>query len=127
MTNPRVPRVQCEHVRMYESHRRPVCPLNRLKSVWRHRCHWTLEAVLLGLLLGSDWYPTADDPTHEDFVRNLRGASALSIAYALASGAVFNVSNALLTKLIGLVGLAVSFPICIDAPPRSFWCSIVRA
>ena len=69
---------------------------------------WT---IIIGYLLGSDWY--AQDSEHRDFFASISGASLRSIGYALASGVVFNLANVLLTVLIGLVGLAVSFPICI--------------
>jgi glucose uptake protein len=71
-------------------------------------CAWT---VLLGFLLGSDWYP--QDEQHNSFFRSIGGASARSVGYACAGGAVFNIANVLLTVLIKMVGLAVSFPICI--------------
>jgi glucose uptake protein len=68
-------------------------------------------STILGFILGGDYY--SDDIEHEDFIRNLKNASLTSVGYAMASGAIFNVSNSLLAVLIGLVGLSVSFPICI--------------
>lgn len=68
-------------------------------------------AALLGLVLGGDYY--SQDLEHHDFLRNLHNASIDSIGYAMGAGAIFNVANSLLAVLVGLVGLSVSFPICI--------------
>ena len=70
-----------------------------------------LWSAILGFVLGGDYY--AQDSMHRNFIHNLRNATGDSILYAMASGAIFNVSNSLLAILIGLVGLSVSFPICI--------------
>ena len=66
---------------------------------------------ILGIILGGDYYSA--DLEHHDFITNLKNASSTSIGYAMASGAIFNIANALLVVLIGLVGLSISFPICI--------------
>jgi glucose uptake protein len=74
-------------------------------------CSLFFCSTILGFILGADYYE--QDVQHHDFLRNLNNATLSSISYALASGAIFNFSNSLLAVLIGLVGLSVSFPICI--------------
>src|SRR5260370_31131880 len=44
-------------------------------------------------------------------IANLRQADGVSILYALAAGAVFNIANLLLVATISIAGLAVAFPI----------------
>ena len=44
-------------------------------------------------------------------IANLRQADGISLLYALAGGAVFNIANLLLVAAISIAGLAVAFPV----------------
>ena len=73
-----------------------------------------LTTVLLGLTLGSDaiFHSTGAD-VDNDFISNMLQASWTHVAYAAASGAVFNFGNILFVNVIRLVGMAVAFPLAV--------------
>eukprot|EP00949_MAST-11_sp_MAST-11-sp1_P003665 g3665.t1 len=73
-----------------------------------------LTTVLLGLTLGSDaiFHSTGAD-VDNDFISNMLQASWTHVAYAAASGAVFNFGNILFVNAIRLVGMAVAFPLAV--------------
>lgn len=63
-----------------------------------------LVSLVLGLTMGSTGGPGG-------MIENLRQADGISILYALAGGAVFNIGNLLLVAAISIAGLAVAFPV----------------
>lgn len=71
---------------------------------WDYVIGVLLVSLILGLTMGSLGGPAA-------LVANLRQADLVSIFYALAGGAVFNVANLLLVAAISIAGLAVAFPV----------------
>jgi glucose uptake protein len=71
---------------------------------WDYVIGVLLVSLLLGLTMGSTGGPTA-------MIANLRQADGVSILYALAGGAVFNIANLLLVAAISIAGLAVAFPV----------------
>jgi len=71
---------------------------------WDYVVGVLLVSLFLGLTMGSTGGPAAMIP-------NLRGTGTVSILYALAGGAVFNVANLLLVAAISIAGLAVAFPV----------------
>ena len=72
---------------------------------WDYVFGTTLISIVLAFTLGT---LSRSEPS---FLANLAGASRASIFWALAGGAMFNVSNILLTGAIELAGLAVAFPV----------------
>ena len=71
---------------------------------WDYVIGVLLVSLLLGLTMGSTGGPAA-------MIANLRQADGVSILYALAGGAVFNIANLLLVAAISIAGLAVAFPV----------------
>ncbi|HTV80074.1 MAG TPA: hypothetical protein VMF03_17620 [Steroidobacteraceae bacterium] len=72
---------------------------------WDYVIGLLVITVVVGLTLGST------DSGLNSFTHNLHTASADSVGYALAAGAVFNVANLLLVAAISIAGLAVAFPV----------------
>ncbi len=80
----------------------------KLTPGWRFQSfYWD---YVVGLFLASLAFGTALGGG-ADFWHRLGTPSALAIAYALLSGAIFNAANELLVAAIDLAGLAVAFPI----------------
>ena len=71
---------------------------------WDYVIGVLLASLVLGLTLGSLGGPGAMIP-------NLLQTDAMSLFYALAGGAVFNIANLLLVAAISIAGLAVAFPV----------------
>ena len=71
---------------------------------WDYVIGVLLASLVLGLTLGSLGGPGAMIP-------NLLQTDAMSLLYALAGGAVFNIANLLLVAAISIAGLAVAFPV----------------
>ena len=65
-----------------------------------------LCSAVFGLTLGQ-LHPSSPD----SFFLNLRAASALSLWFAFAGGAVFSIGNILIVAAISVAGMAVAFPI----------------
>ena len=71
---------------------------------WDYVIGVMLVSLVLGLTMGSLGGPGAMIP-------NLRQTDGMSLFYALAGGAVFNIANLLLVAAISIAGLAVAFPV----------------
>ncbi len=71
---------------------------------WDYVVGVLLVSLVLGLTMGSTGGPAA-------MLANLARADGVSILYALAGGAVFNIANLLLVAAISIAGLAVAFPV----------------
>ena len=83
-----------------------LCPGYRFQLFyWDYVIGLLAGTLLLGLTLGSigSFGPS--------FLADLRGAPGVDIAYAMASGAVFNIANLLLVAAIEVAGMAVAFPV----------------
>jgi glucose uptake protein len=72
---------------------------------WDYVFGTTLASLVLALTLGT--FGASGPP----FLDDLAAATTAGIAYGLAGGAVFNLSNILLTGAIEVAGLAVAFPV----------------
>ncbi|MEP7366304.1 MAG: AcrB/AcrD/AcrF family protein [Acidobacteriota bacterium] len=72
---------------------------------WDYVFGTTLVSIVLAFTLGS--FGSSGPP----FLSDLSAATTAGIAYGFAGGAVFNLSNILLTGAIEVAGLAVAFPV----------------
>lgn len=72
---------------------------------WDYVFGTTLVSIILAFTLGS--LGSSGPP----FLDDIAAATAAGIAYGFAGGAVFNLSNILLTGAIEVAGLAVAFPV----------------
>src|SRR5438067_2080502 len=83
-----------------------LCPGYRFQLFyWDYIIGMFAGTLLLGATLGSGGsvgLPFAPDIQH---------ASRISIGYAIAGGAVFNIANLLLVAAIEVAGMAVAFPV----------------
>jgi glucose uptake protein len=74
---------------------------------WDYALGIFLSSLLLALTLGSTGHDSSS------FVNNVHATDSSNIVSALIGGAIFNLANLLLVAAMGLVGLAVAFPVSI--------------
>lgn len=72
---------------------------------WDYAIGVGLSSIVLALTFGTL------GPVGPGVIENLQQADSSSVGYALASGALFNLSNILLVVAIDLAGMAVAFPV----------------
>src|SRR5258708_11448980 len=83
-----------------------LCPGYRFQLFyWDYIIGLFAGTLLLDLTLGSA------GAVGSPFVSDIQHASRTSIAYAIASGAVFNIAHLLLVAAIEVAGMAVAFPV----------------
>ncbi|MGA9055043.1 MAG: GRP family sugar transporter [Terriglobia bacterium] len=73
---------------------------------WDYALALFLTSISVGLTLGSFFGP-------ETYIQNLVTADRSAWLYALLAGVVWNLGNVLLTAGVGLVGIAVAFPVSV--------------
>src|ERR1700759_3339453 len=87
---------------------------NTMKLCPGYRFHLFYWDYLVGLFVGIGIFGFTLGSMGTDgrpFLADVLAAPALSIGYAIASGAIFNVANLLLVAAIEIAGLAVAFPV----------------
>jgi glucose uptake protein len=83
-----------------------LCPGYRFQLFyWDYVIGLLLGTIVLGLTLGSSGV------LGRSFLVDLQQSPGVSIAYAMAGGAIFNIANLLLVAAIEVAGMAVAFPV----------------
>jgi glucose uptake protein len=83
-----------------------LCPTYRFQLFyWDYIVGLFVGVLALGITLGS--LGSSGHP----FLQDVASAPARSIAYAMTSGAIFNIANLLLVAAIEIAGMAVAFPV----------------